>query len=74
MISMTSMNSVYAAEWYVKAAAKGGGKGTKAKPFNTLADAQAASKAGDTIYIRQSPTKKYSMDKSCLSRTKNLSA
>lgn len=37
--------------WYVKNNAPAGGSGRSADPFNTLASAQAASKAGDTIYV-----------------------
>lgn len=57
ILATTLMNSAYAADWYVKAAAKSGGDGTKSKPFSTLADAEISSHVGDTIYIRQSPAK-----------------
>ncbi len=46
--------TIEAATWYVKATAKPGGDGSKKRPFNSLADAEAASWVGDTIYIRQS--------------------
>ncbi|MFC1796600.1 hypothetical protein ACFL1V_05840 [Pseudomonadota bacterium] len=51
---MGVMNSVYAATWYVKATANSGGNGSEDKPFNSLANAEAASGAGDTIYIMHS--------------------
>lgn len=52
VLAAVFVSSVHAADWYVKAAAKDGGTGTKAKPFNSLADVEVASEDGDTIYIR----------------------
>ena len=46
--------TAHAANWYVKATAMSGGNGTKDMPFDSLADAEAASGAGDTIFILQS--------------------
>lgn len=43
-----------AATWYVKATAKHDGDGSKNRPFHSLQAAEAASGAGDTIYILQS--------------------
>jgi VCBS repeat-containing protein len=37
--------------WYVKNDATAGGTGTSTAPFDTLAEAQTASVAGDTIYV-----------------------
>ena len=41
----------HAATWYVKATAHHDGNGSKSRPFQTLEAAEAASGAGDTIYI-----------------------
>jgi hypothetical protein len=43
-----------AADWYVKAGAPHPGDGSKNRPFTSLDQAEAASAAGDTIYILQS--------------------
>ncbi|MBT8102175.1 MAG: hypothetical protein KJO95_04350 [Gammaproteobacteria bacterium] len=43
-----------AATWYVKATGQHDGNGSKARPFHSLEAAEAASGAGDTIYILQS--------------------
>ena len=48
------MTTAQAADWYVKASAVSGGSGSKAKPFNSLTDAELVSGEGDTIYIKQS--------------------
>ena len=48
------LSTAQAANWYVKASAKDGGNGSRKKPFNTLASAEAVSGPGDTIYIRPS--------------------
>lgn len=37
--------------WYVDDSAAGGGTGTSALPFNTLAEAEAAASSGDTIFV-----------------------
>ena len=42
--------------WYVKATAAHDGDGTKNRPFQSLEAAEAASGAGDTIYIVQTPS------------------
>lgn len=55
MLISALLSVAQAADWYVKASAKSGGNGSKAKPFNSLSAAESASGAGDTIYIRQSP-------------------
>lgn len=43
-----------AADWYVKAGAPHPGDGSKNRPFTSLDQVEAASAAGDTIYIIQS--------------------
>ena len=43
-----------AADWYVKAGAPHPGDGSKNRPFTSLDQVEAASAAGDTIYIMQS--------------------
>jgi hypothetical protein len=43
-----------AAEWYVKAGAPHPGNGSKNRPFSSLDEVEAASAAGDTIYVLQS--------------------
>ena len=43
-----------AADWYVKAGAPHPGDGSKNRPFASLDQAEAASAAGDTIYVMQS--------------------
>ena len=40
-----------APSWYVSAQADPGGDGSRDRPFETLADAEAASAPGDTIYV-----------------------
>ena len=42
-------------KWYVSATAAGGGNGSAAAPFNTLAQVQQASGPGDTIIVVPSP-------------------
>lgn len=37
--------------WYVAAHARAGGSGTATRPFDALSDAEAASRAGDTIHV-----------------------
>ena len=43
-----------AADWYVKAGAPHPGNGSKNRPFTSLEQVEAASAAGDTIYVLQS--------------------
>jgi hypothetical protein len=43
-----------AADWYVKAGAPHPGNGSKNRPFSSLDQVEAASAAGDTIYVVQS--------------------
>ena len=43
-----------AADWYVKADAPQSGDGTRRRPFTSLEQVEAASAAGDTIYVIQS--------------------
>jgi hypothetical protein len=43
-----------AADWYVKAGAPHPGNGSKNRPFTSLDQVEAASAAGDTIYVMQS--------------------
>ena len=43
-----------AADWYVKAGAPHPGNGSKNRPFTSLDQVEAASAAGDTIYVLQS--------------------
>ena len=47
-VTMTSAYRV----WYVDNAAAGPGDGRDASPFNTLAGAEAASTAGETVFVR----------------------
>jgi hypothetical protein len=47
-VTMTSAYRV----WYVDNAAAGPGDGREASPFNTLAGAEAASTAGETVFVR----------------------
>ena len=54
MLLTCLMSTASAADWYVKASAESGGSGSKAKPFNSLTDAELVSGEGDTIYIKQS--------------------
>ncbi len=50
-IGTVTITIVNARVWYVKNNAAAGGLGRSSDPFDTLAEAQAASAAGDTIYI-----------------------
>jgi hypothetical protein len=51
-----------ARSWYVSAAASSGGDGSASQPFNSLAAAQSASAAGDTIVVLPSPSSTRPLD------------
>lgn len=50
--ALTCSITVYSAEYYVDVKAGPGGDGSEARPWNTIATANAALQAGDTVFLR----------------------